>query len=222
MLLGLVLAVATRDRPRLDGEAGRHDARRGRAGDHASTSTPTSLWILAVGSDARPGEEMTRTRGDALQLVGHQHQDRCGDGDRHPPRLLRRHPRPRQRPGQRRPLLRRPAAARRDRRQPDRDPARVRLRDRLQDVPEDDQQHRRRLRPQPRRVQRPLPQGSRASRAGRIRLGGYTALAYARVRKGLDRRRLRPLRQPAADPARHPRQDPREGRQPRLPRARTC
>ena len=28
------------------------------------------MWILAVGSDARPGEEMTRTRGDALQLVG--------------------------------------------------------------------------------------------------------------------------------------------------------
>jgi LCP family protein required for cell wall assembly len=28
------------------------------------------VWILAVGSDARPGEDMTRTRGDALQLVG--------------------------------------------------------------------------------------------------------------------------------------------------------
>jgi LCP family protein required for cell wall assembly len=28
------------------------------------------VWILAVGSDARPGETMTRTRGDALQLVG--------------------------------------------------------------------------------------------------------------------------------------------------------
>ena len=28
------------------------------------------VWILAVGSDARPGESMTRTRGDALQLVG--------------------------------------------------------------------------------------------------------------------------------------------------------
>jgi LCP family protein required for cell wall assembly len=28
------------------------------------------IWILAVGSDARPGEDMTRTRGDALQLVG--------------------------------------------------------------------------------------------------------------------------------------------------------
>jgi LCP family protein required for cell wall assembly len=31
---------------------------------------PDAVWILAVGSDARPGEEMTRTRGDALQLVG--------------------------------------------------------------------------------------------------------------------------------------------------------
>ena len=32
--------------------------------------TPDVLWILAVGSDARPGEDLTRTRGDALQLVG--------------------------------------------------------------------------------------------------------------------------------------------------------
>lgn len=32
--------------------------------------TPEVVWILAVGSDARPGEDMTRTRGDALQLVG--------------------------------------------------------------------------------------------------------------------------------------------------------
>ena len=28
------------------------------------------VWILAIGSDARPGELMTRARGDALQLVG--------------------------------------------------------------------------------------------------------------------------------------------------------
>lgn len=28
------------------------------------------VWILAVGSDARLGEDMTRTRGDALQLIG--------------------------------------------------------------------------------------------------------------------------------------------------------
>ena len=32
--------------------------------------TPDVIWILMVGSDARPGEDMTRTRGDALQLVG--------------------------------------------------------------------------------------------------------------------------------------------------------
>ncbi len=31
---------------------------------------PDLIWILAVGSDARPGEDMTRVRGDALQLVG--------------------------------------------------------------------------------------------------------------------------------------------------------
>jgi LCP family protein required for cell wall assembly len=28
------------------------------------------IWILAVGSDARPGQDMLRSRGDALQLVG--------------------------------------------------------------------------------------------------------------------------------------------------------
>ncbi|WP_309649977.1 LCP family protein [Nocardioides sp.] len=31
---------------------------------------PQRVWILAVGSDARPGEDMLRTRGDALQLIG--------------------------------------------------------------------------------------------------------------------------------------------------------
>jgi polyisoprenyl-teichoic acid--peptidoglycan teichoic acid transferase len=32
--------------------------------------SPDVVWILAVGSDARPGQDMTRARGDALQLVG--------------------------------------------------------------------------------------------------------------------------------------------------------
>ena len=32
--------------------------------------TPDVVWIMAVGSDARPGEDMTHTRGDALQLIG--------------------------------------------------------------------------------------------------------------------------------------------------------
>ena len=31
---------------------------------------PDVVWILMVGSDARPGEDMNRTRADALQLVG--------------------------------------------------------------------------------------------------------------------------------------------------------
>ena len=31
---------------------------------------PDVIWILAVGSDARPGENMLHTRGDALQLIG--------------------------------------------------------------------------------------------------------------------------------------------------------
>jgi polyisoprenyl-teichoic acid--peptidoglycan teichoic acid transferase len=32
--------------------------------------SPHVIWILAVGSDARPGQDMTHTRGDALQLIG--------------------------------------------------------------------------------------------------------------------------------------------------------
>lgn len=32
--------------------------------------SPGVIWILAVGSDARPGEDMTHSRGDALQLIG--------------------------------------------------------------------------------------------------------------------------------------------------------
>lgn len=31
---------------------------------------PDVIWILAVGSDARPGEDMLHSRGDALQLIG--------------------------------------------------------------------------------------------------------------------------------------------------------
>lgn len=33
-------------------------------------TSPDVVWILAVGSDARPGEDMTHTRGDALHLIG--------------------------------------------------------------------------------------------------------------------------------------------------------
>jgi LCP family protein required for cell wall assembly len=33
-------------------------------------TTPDVIWLLAVGSDARPGEDMTHTRGDALHLIG--------------------------------------------------------------------------------------------------------------------------------------------------------
>jgi polyisoprenyl-teichoic acid--peptidoglycan teichoic acid transferase len=40
--------------------------------NHASSVdvSPDVVWILAVGSDARPGEDMTHVRGDALQLIG--------------------------------------------------------------------------------------------------------------------------------------------------------
>jgi LCP family protein required for cell wall assembly len=32
--------------------------------------SPDVIWIMAVGSDARPGEDLTHSRGDALQLIG--------------------------------------------------------------------------------------------------------------------------------------------------------
>ena len=32
--------------------------------------TPGVVWILAIGSDARPGQDMRRSRGDAIQMVG--------------------------------------------------------------------------------------------------------------------------------------------------------
>lgn len=51
------VALVKFERPRVD---------RARAVD----LDPDVVWILAVGSDARPGQAMTSTRGDALQLVG--------------------------------------------------------------------------------------------------------------------------------------------------------
>lgn len=69
ILLGLVLAVATvtvPDSTVRQPEMLLVEVQRAKSVD----VNPDVLWILAVGSDARPGEEMTRTRGDALQLVG--------------------------------------------------------------------------------------------------------------------------------------------------------
>ncbi|GAA4697003.1 LCP family protein [Nocardioides nanhaiensis] len=40
------------------------------AGVDPAAGADEVVWILAVGSDARPGEDMLRVRGDALQLVG--------------------------------------------------------------------------------------------------------------------------------------------------------
>jgi LCP family protein required for cell wall assembly len=69
VLLGLVLAVATLTVP--DSTVRPADTMLVEVDRATSVDVnPDVLWILAVGSDARPGEEMTRTRGDALQLVG--------------------------------------------------------------------------------------------------------------------------------------------------------
>lgn len=42
----------------------------GTAGARGIDHDERMLWILALGSDARPGETLTRTRADAIQLVG--------------------------------------------------------------------------------------------------------------------------------------------------------
>src|SRR5207237_7011461 len=37
----------------------------------SSVDVPTNLvWVLAIGSDARPGQDMRRTNGDSIHLVG--------------------------------------------------------------------------------------------------------------------------------------------------------
>lgn len=46
--------------------AGHADARTARGVDVGRDV----IWVLAVGSDARPGEDMTHSRGDAIQMVG--------------------------------------------------------------------------------------------------------------------------------------------------------
>ncbi len=68
MLLGLVLAVAAlvayRDRAGRSGLAGRGCVAAGV--DHARDV----VWILFLGSDARPGQRVTASRADAIQMTG--------------------------------------------------------------------------------------------------------------------------------------------------------
>ena len=66
--LGLVLAVAAMVVP--DSAVKSTDVSLVRVQSASGVDlSPDVVWILAVGSDARPGEDFTHTRGDALQLV---------------------------------------------------------------------------------------------------------------------------------------------------------
>ena len=68
-VLGLVLAVAAFVVP--DSAVQPTDITLVRVRHAEGVDTPRDMvWILAVGSDARPGQDMRRSRGDALQLVG--------------------------------------------------------------------------------------------------------------------------------------------------------
>ena len=172
--------------------------------------SPDVVWILAVGSDARPGEDMTRTRGDALQLVGDEHQDRRRHGDR----------RTRATPGSTS-----PATATTRSTPPSTsaarellgetvgnlvgDPARLRLRHPVRvssrTMIDDDRRDRRR---QPRSPSPTTSSSPRASRQGRIHLGAVRRAGVLPDPARPDPRRLRPLGQPAAGAARHPGQGP--------------
>ena len=121
------------------------------------------VWILAVGSDARPGEDMTRVRGDALQLVGMNLRTGAataigvprdswvsipGYGSNKINAAL---------------YFGGPQALGRGGRRPRRDPARLRVRHPLQVLPGPDRQHRRHRGGQPGRLQRQLASSPRAS-----------------------------------------------------------
>jgi polyisoprenyl-teichoic acid--peptidoglycan teichoic acid transferase len=67
--LGLVLAVAAVVVPDSAVKSTEIDLVKVHRAEGVDLS-PDVVWILAVGSDARPGQDMTRSRGDALQLVG--------------------------------------------------------------------------------------------------------------------------------------------------------
>ena len=128
----MVLAVVRHAGAVLDGEADRYRAGQAQARATAVDVSPDVVWILAVGSDARPGEDMTRVRGDALQLIGMNTKTGAaaaigvprdsyvsipGDGSDQINAAL---------------YYGGPRAARRDGRRPGRDPARLRVRDPVQ------------------------------------------------------------------------------------------
>jgi LCP family protein required for cell wall assembly len=69
VLLGLVLAVAALVVPDSAVKSTEVELVKVNRASGVDLS-PDVVWILAVGSDARPGQDMTRTRGDALQLIG--------------------------------------------------------------------------------------------------------------------------------------------------------
>ena len=69
LLLALVLAVAGFVIPASSVQQTDVELVRIKRADGVSLG-PDVIWILAVGSDARRGQDMLRSRGDALQLVG--------------------------------------------------------------------------------------------------------------------------------------------------------
>ena len=179
------------------------------------------IWILAVGSDARPGQDMNREPRRRPPAGRHEHQDRCRLGDRHPARLLGEHPRARLDKinsalyfgG---PELLGRAVGNLVGVQPDyvfvtRFPF---FEDMVEDIGGIE-------------VNNPVafsdeslkPKGFKA---GKIHLGGVRRDGVRPDPAQPDPRRLRPLGQPAARAARHPGQDPGQGRHARASSRRAC
>ena len=194
LVLGVVLAIAALVMPPATvrtPDASLVKVQTAQAVDH-----PRSVvWILCLGSDARPGPAAHRHPGrrDPARRAEPRHRRR--HDHRHPARLLRRHPRPRAQQDQRLDVLRRPAADGRLGRPDGRRTPRLRLHHRLPRLPRDGPGHRRRDRELEVRVLRPGPAAGLPPRQEQpqpvpgadLRAGPAPAAA----------RRLRPVRQPA-------------------------
>ena len=150
-------------------------------------SSKDVVWILAVGSDARPGEDMTRVRGDALQLVGMNLRTGAataigvprdswvpipGYGSNKINAAL---------------YFGGPQALGRAVGQPGRHPAGLRVREPLQVLPGADRQHRRHRHPEPASRSATPTSSPRASGRAALHLGPYDAMVFSRIRHNLIR-----------------------------------
>ena len=142
----------------------------GSPGRRRSPSPPTEavpdglVFILVAGSDARPDEDLLKTRADSIHLLGVNPATGPGHAPRLPPRQLGRDPRPRPGQDQQRPGAGRARPPGRHRSPPDRPPGRLLRHHRVPGAPADGRRAGRRRRArQPaherQELRRPVPAG---------------------------------------------------------------